>query len=216
MTLQLVLLLSEVALRATRCGKDRDMVKAVMELFGETLIWLPASSVGVERLHANTQVNCQALKSGRRHEVIQQNSYVMSVHLDHAAIRKSLEQELFGTSKVQAGKLLARRIIDTTLPSRPVTNLREDQCLNPKMQSIEPFGLPIRTIFLIRIFSFTFGGDTTAAACTTPLAQVTLWVQGGNEAYEAQKKNLRNECLCPNTVERMWLAGWHRRLSSPC
>ena len=50
----------EVALRVTRNGRDRELVAAVQDVFKQSLVLLPASSVAVERLHANTQLNSVA------------------------------------------------------------------------------------------------------------------------------------------------------------
>lgn len=113
-------------MRVTRCGNDISMVEAVMDLFGETLLLLPASSVGVERLHASTQINATAHKAGRTHEVIQVNSYVMSAHLERSKMRELLEPEFFGPTNIKAHQLLANRVIGHTLTSRPVTSIRGD------------------------------------------------------------------------------------------
>eukprot|EP00435_Cladocopium_sp_Y103_P050187 s1190_g15.t1 len=47
---------TRVALAVTNQGTDLAMVEELMKLFGEALYHLPASSVNVEKLHANTQI----------------------------------------------------------------------------------------------------------------------------------------------------------------
>lgn len=127
----------QMALRVTRRGRDLDMVKAVKELFGEALFHLPSSSVVVERLHANTQLNCPAFRSGRSYDVIQQNSYIMSAFLEHSEIRKHVENETLGIVKRGIGKLVSARTISSTLPSKPVTNAAPKSSM--PSDSVEPF-----------------------------------------------------------------------------
>ena len=116
----------QVALRVTRCGKDHDMVQNLQSLLEDALVLLPTSSVSVERLHANVQQNTGVVKSeGRKQHVLQVNSYLLSAFLEHSRIRAEVEREAFGKSKIAAGKLLAKRIVRTTLPARPSSSIRE-------------------------------------------------------------------------------------------
>lgn len=127
---------------------------AVQDLFGEALLFLPASSVGVERLHASTQVNSVALKAGRKHEVIHQNTYIMSAYLEHSKTKSTLETEMFGKSKRQAGQLLSQRILDSTLTGRPVTNGHGPGAVREKTQTIEPLGIVVDTWFVERLYFY--------------------------------------------------------------
>lgn len=106
------------------------MVRELACLFGETLFHLPASSVAVEKLHANTQLNCTARGGGRKPEVIQQNSYLMSTFLEFSALKAQVEAETIG-HRARASRLLSSRVVSHTMPSRPVTHFKQ-QPINPR------------------------------------------------------------------------------------
>lgn len=100
---------------------DLARVQQVRDLLQDALYHIPASSVNVEKLHACTQRNAACLKSGRTAEVVQQNSYVMSAVLEHSRLKKAVEDECLGTTKVRAGRLLRARVAKQTLPAQATT-----------------------------------------------------------------------------------------------
>ena len=113
------------ALAITNNGTNLEMVKEIMNLFGETIYHLPASSVNVEKLHANTQILCSAHKAGRKPATIQQNTYIMSCSQEHKKLKDELLTETFGKQKVTSSKLLRQRVASTTMPSQPVTHFNQ-------------------------------------------------------------------------------------------
>ena len=68
-------------------------IDLMRELMRDALLHIPATSVNVERLHACSQRNAHANKSGRHPQVVQQNSYVMGATLEHNRIREAAEAE---------------------------------------------------------------------------------------------------------------------------
>lgn len=99
-------------------GTDLEKVRAILELFRDALFHIPASSVEVEKLHANTQRNCQAHKTGRSPHTVQQNSYVMSVAAEHRRLKQAVEDETLGVDRRSAGGLLHRRVASSTTPGK--------------------------------------------------------------------------------------------------
>ena len=98
----------------------------------DILLELPASTVDIERAHANLQVDASAHKSvPKRPTSIQADSYVMGATLAHAHLSKHLESEIFGErGKLLVQRLLRSRRLETAAPgnglqmARP--NINED------------------------------------------------------------------------------------------
>ena len=75
------------------CRVNEFCIDLMRELMRDALLHIPATSVNVERLHACSQRNAHANKSGRHPQVVQQNSYVMGATLEHNRIREAAEAE---------------------------------------------------------------------------------------------------------------------------
>ena len=84
----------------------------------DVLLELPASTVDVERSHANLQVDASAHKSvPKRPTSLQIDSYIMSVTLAHSQTSKQLETEVFGKQgKLQVHRMLRFRQLETAAP----------------------------------------------------------------------------------------------------
>ena len=109
----------------TDYGRNSDRVKAFQALVVDGLVHIPASSVQVERLHANLQVNnFTRHMAGRQASVIQQNSYLVSTFLEQQVLRSAIDSECLGDNKTRASALLRRRSAEESLPCRTSTQLQ--------------------------------------------------------------------------------------------
>lgn len=108
----------------TGCLQER--VEGLANLFRDALLHIPASSVSVEKLHASTQQNAAARKSGRAHNTIQENSYIMACALEHARLKEAAEEETLGAKKIRAGRLLSSRAVARTTPGRTMSRVKKD------------------------------------------------------------------------------------------
>lgn len=111
-----ILLPCKASLAYCDSGKDREKVQRLVSLFYDALFHLPASSIAVEKLHACTQQNAQAHKSGRFSVRVQENSYLMATVLEHSRIKAFVESETLGSKKNKASHLLQVRIVSRTTP----------------------------------------------------------------------------------------------------
>ena len=117
---------TRIALFVTNNGRNLPLVQELMDLFGQTLYHLPASSVNVEKLHSNTQILCACHKAGRKPHTIQQNTYIMSCTMEHQKVKDELMTQLCGKSKRSLGQLLSGRRASHTMPSKPVTHFKPE------------------------------------------------------------------------------------------
>ena len=108
----------EVALHVADRGRSAAGVLSLVSLFWDALLHMPASSVNVEKLHANTQMTATAHRSGRSEKSLQQHTYVMSARMEHARLKRHVEDETLGSNKKRAGKLLSMRVVARSLPGR--------------------------------------------------------------------------------------------------
>ena len=89
-------------------------LQRVQELFLDILLVLPASSVEVERSHANTQVDINATKNTPpRPTTIQANTYLASALLAHQQIREAVDKETFGAAASRMRRALKARVVET-------------------------------------------------------------------------------------------------------
>ena len=100
-------------------GTDLSKVDDLRSLSGDALLHIPASSVEVEKLHAKTlAILTPGRTAGRKPDCVQEDTYVMSVYLEHSAIKRDLEKETFGSGSARAGALLKNRVFARTTPGR--------------------------------------------------------------------------------------------------
>ena len=79
----------------------------------------PASSVEVEKQHANIQCDIESKKSGaKRAHTIQKDSYIMSCCLEHSSTRAAVLSEALGASKTKVARVFRNaRLLDSSAPS---------------------------------------------------------------------------------------------------
>lgn len=124
----------KVSLEYCDNGDDREKVQALVGLFSDALFHIPASSIAVEKLHACTQQNCEAHKSGRNPVRIQENSYLMAVVLEHTRLKAAIEAETLGDKKHKAARLLHSRLVSRTTPGKLST--RANQAPTPSRKTV--------------------------------------------------------------------------------
>ena len=133
---------SQVVFAFTQYGADAEKVRALQQLVRDALIQFPASSVTVEKLHANVQLNCYTRHgSGRGPGVVQQNSYIMSTFLEHNRGRAAVEDETLGRDRRSAGALLRSRAAgqSSSLPCKASTRLKATTSqTRSKLQPLDP------------------------------------------------------------------------------
>lgn len=93
-------------------------VQTVQELLADTLRDLPASTVQVEKLHANVQVVCRSDRShAPRQKTVHVNTYIMSAKHLHSSLKEAVEQEVLGANKGKVMRLLSARVLQSSAPA---------------------------------------------------------------------------------------------------
>ena len=82
----------------------------------DLLSTLPATSVGIERQHANIQLDTTAKKVPPRAGSVQANSYATTAYLAHEQILQALEKQAFGDSQVRIKRALRSRLVHSGAP----------------------------------------------------------------------------------------------------
>ena len=111
-------------------GRDGDVwsrLGRAKQFLKDVLLELPASSVEVEKAHANLQHDihtyCSNAKSAH---TIQRDSYIMSAVLAHEALKESVEKACLGKATGKVARLLRERTEERAeLPlslGKPVTS----------------------------------------------------------------------------------------------
>ena len=109
----------------TQYGRNRERVQQFQELALDALVHFPASSVEVEKLHANLQLTSHVRKgAGQQAGFLQQNSYILSTYLEHRALREAVDTECLGTNQNRASCLLRARNPREALPCNASTKLK--------------------------------------------------------------------------------------------
>ena len=121
-------------------GSSGRKTQALVELMRDALLHIPASSVNVEKLHANTQELSAAHKSGRAEKSLQLHTYIMSSRLEHARMKKHVHDDSLGPSKKRAGQLLANRVVSRTTPGRTMCRVRRSLTVLPHKLSVKFLG----------------------------------------------------------------------------
>ncbi len=86
---------------------------AVKQLLRDLLLELPASSVDVEKMHANVQQDVQLHRSnGKWPTTVQRNSYIMSAVLAHQNTKDSTEKCVLESAKGKVCRLLRNRVTE--------------------------------------------------------------------------------------------------------
>ena len=94
-----------------------ERVARVQVLLRDVLGQLPLSSVGVERSHANVQLDMNAGKPvPKRPSNAQCDAYICCVSLEHECTKKQVEVEPLGTKSDRVKKTIRARKVE--LPSR--------------------------------------------------------------------------------------------------
>ena len=96
-----------------------------MDLLRDALVFMPASSVNVEKLHSNTQQTAIAHRAGRSEKSLQLHTYVTAARLEHQRMRKAAEDETLGLSRKRAGRLLAGRVVARSTPGSTSARIRD-------------------------------------------------------------------------------------------
>ena len=84
----------------------------------DLLLQGPASSVEVEKQHANLQLDAEARRSNvKRATPIQRDAYIMSAFLEHSAVARAVSDEVLGGAKSKVSRIFRRtRLLDTSAP----------------------------------------------------------------------------------------------------
>ncbi|CAE7490171.1 unnamed protein product, partial [Symbiodinium necroappetens] len=106
----------QVELQITAKGENDAAVNQLRDLLQDALLHMPASSVNVEKFHANTQQTATAHRTGKTADSLQLDTYVMSTRLEHDRLKRAAQDETLGASKRRAGKLLSSRVVSRTIP----------------------------------------------------------------------------------------------------
>ena len=95
--------------------KRYDMVRACIR---DTVMQGPASSVEVEKNHANLQVDADAAKSGaKRAPTIQRDSYIMASFLEHKRTLDAVMEEVLGGARTKVARVFRNsRLLDSSAP----------------------------------------------------------------------------------------------------
>jgi hypothetical protein len=119
-------------------GNNLTAVAAVQELLGDGLIHIPASSVAVEKLHANNQVNSPVFKASRKPLTIHINSYVLSCQLEHSRLRQAIDGEIMVKCKHRASLLMKTRLVSkstaATVSAKPIR--KDGNCVKKRGLSL--------------------------------------------------------------------------------
>eukprot|EP00435_Cladocopium_sp_Y103_P046102 s1002_g13.t1 len=98
-------------------------------LIVDLLCDLPASSVEVEKAHANVQIDVKGrAHSCKRPHTIQQDSFITSVCLEHARLKSAVEEEVLGSAKRTVFRVLRSRLVDSTAPGSTLAYKKKRQC----------------------------------------------------------------------------------------
>lgn len=80
----------------------------------------------VEKAHANVQVDLKSeAHNFKRHQTIQQDSFVMSVCLEHSRLKSAVEEEVFGKSKRKVFRCLRSRLVESTAPGATLSSKKQ-------------------------------------------------------------------------------------------
>ena len=114
----------------TREAKLRRMTRLRLVL-ADVLTELPASTVEVERSHANLQTDATENKSNpKRPSNVQLDSYVMAAILAHSQLSQHVEHEVFKEGKGRVQRVLRSRSIESAAPANGLRlgrpNLNDD------------------------------------------------------------------------------------------
>lgn len=99
-------------------GGLAERFKKVRQLVEDVLCELPASSVEVEKGHANVQVDFSTGKQAipKKPSTVQQDSYCLSAILEHQALKSAVEEDVLGSAKSKVHRVLAKRTLSSTAP----------------------------------------------------------------------------------------------------
>ncbi|CAK9027903.1 unnamed protein product [Durusdinium trenchii] len=119
-TIQMVLMRLIFQPGATATKQREDYEKAQL-LVQDVLCELPASSVEVEKSHANVQTD---LKPGhaKRPQTVQLDSYIQSVVIEHSRLKASVEDEVLGSAKRKVARCLRQRLLESSAPGATLSN----------------------------------------------------------------------------------------------
>ena len=93
-------------------GDARMRFEEVKAFVVDLLTQIPASSVEVEKHHANCQVDCAVHRyNAKRAPTTQANSLIMSAMLDHQALKQAAEGCAFGKAAGRVKRLLKQRVV---------------------------------------------------------------------------------------------------------
>ena len=122
-------------------GTMISRVQKLRQFLRDILIELPASSVEVEKGHANLQqdihVHCS---NAKKEKTIQRDSYIMSAVLEHENLKNALEETYLGTTKGKVSKLLKIRSTETTalhiVTGKKRTGISDQGCVKGRSTSL--------------------------------------------------------------------------------
>lgn len=93
-------------------------MQEMQSLLRDVLRDLPASTIQVEKLHANVQVVCRSDRAhAPRQKTVHQNTYIMVANQQHASLKSALEDELLGDNRGKVMRLLSSRVVQSSAPT---------------------------------------------------------------------------------------------------
>ena len=93
-------------------------VKLLQEFLKDGLRELPASTVQVEKLHANVQNICRSDRGhAPRQKTVQVNTYIMGTCQEHASLKAEVERDVFGADRRRVLRLLSARVLQSSAPA---------------------------------------------------------------------------------------------------
>lgn len=100
--------------------------ETVKQFLHDILLEFPASSVEVEKAHANLQRDVHTYGGNSKFpQTIQRDSYLMSTVLEHQKIKQCMKERCFGESKGKVRRLLRKRCAESSELKVSLGNARE-------------------------------------------------------------------------------------------
>lgn len=136
----------------SRFGKAKQFLQDI-------LLELPASSVEVEKAHANLQHDihtyCSNAKTPR---IIQRDSYIMSAVLAHQSFKESVEKTCLGKAKGKIGRLLRERTEERAelLLSLGKPKTSRKSAKNSLLKGLLSAGLKLHDIIVFSLCQFDY------------------------------------------------------------
>ena len=124
-------------------------VQHLQLLMRDVIAQLPASSIDVERSHANVQVDVAANKIvPKRPSNVQADAYICGVSLVHEKLKKQVESESFGQAAMRVKRTLRARRVESGAPGQGLSvkraNFNDDGTVRRRNGLLKGLLSPVR------------------------------------------------------------------------